>query len=186
MTSEEWLLEARRIVADPPSGMNASRVIEVLREVTAIAILNHQMLQTQKQVVVDTIGGSVEGRPTAIINYLQRLRELVRNEETLRAYERANELALRAMEDAVADEQPADLKQYKMRWREYWKLKRACELTELDAALPSVLNPCLTRVDRASRVWRQIADRLGFDWRTARPVDGAGKRVFAAVPLDTF
>lgn len=40
-----------------------------------------ELHHTTKQTVVATIGGTVEGRPTQTINYLQRLRELMRNEE---------------------------------------------------------------------------------------------------------
>jgi hypothetical protein len=36
-----------------------------------------------KQAVVDTIEGIVEGQPTNVLNYLQRLRELVANEQQL-------------------------------------------------------------------------------------------------------
>jgi len=36
-----------------------------------------------KQAVVDTVGGLVEGKPTNILNYLQRLRELMNKEMEL-------------------------------------------------------------------------------------------------------
>ncbi len=42
-----------------------------------------QELSALKFTIVTTIGGKVEGHPTSEINYLQRLRELVRKEKLL-------------------------------------------------------------------------------------------------------
>ena len=54
-----------------------------------------------KQAVVDTVGGLVEGKPTNILNYLQRLRELMNKEmelsiERKRADDSEKEVANRA------------------------------------------------------------------------------------------
>jgi 2-iminoacetate synthase ThiH len=37
--------------------------------------------KAQMAVILGTIGGTVEGRPTSALNYLQRLRQLVENED---------------------------------------------------------------------------------------------------------
>jgi len=70
-------------------------------QVARIAVLKTQEVETIKHIVCDTVGGKVEGRPTSNINYLQRLRELVAKEETLAAHDRANELALNMMDEAI-------------------------------------------------------------------------------------
>ena len=51
-----------------------------------------------KQAVVDTVGGLVEGKPTNILNYLQRLRELMNKEMELSIERKALKLACIALD----------------------------------------------------------------------------------------
>lgn len=52
--------------------------------------------------ILDTIGGTVEGYPTQSINYLQRLRELVRAEAELAVYREAKDSAYKERDSLVA------------------------------------------------------------------------------------
>lgn len=50
--------------------------------------LSRGMERAQMSAILYEIGGTVEGRPTQSINYLQRLRQLVASEKKLEALER--------------------------------------------------------------------------------------------------
>lgn len=39
--------------------------------------------------------------------------------------------------------------------------------------------------ENANRSWRELGERMGFDWQTVRPVQGKGQRFFTAVPSET-
>lgn len=39
--------------------------------------------------------------------------------------------------------------------------------------------------ENANRAWRELGERMGFDWQTVRPVQGKGQLVFSAIPSET-
>jgi len=63
-------------------------VTDIFGQCAAMLDLDHQELAAIRHSVVETIGGSVEGRPTQTINYLQRLRQLVAIEKAAAALEK--------------------------------------------------------------------------------------------------
>lgn len=59
-------------------------------DLRAQLVMAESTVRAQMSVILSTIGGSVEGHPTASINYLQRLRELVQKEAQLAAAQEEN------------------------------------------------------------------------------------------------
>lgn len=39
--------------------------------------------------------------------------------------------------------------------------------------------------DNANRAWRNLGERMGFEYMTVKPVPGKGQRFFTAVPSET-
>lgn len=58
-------------------------IADLIEELSRQADISKQETNAIRWSVVGTVGGQVEGMPTQTINYLQRLRELVENEQEL-------------------------------------------------------------------------------------------------------
>ena len=69
-----WHTSGETITGDVQLYLDAADEIERLRAQRAAA-------EAAISSVVHTVGGTVEGHPTSEINYLQRLRELIRAED---------------------------------------------------------------------------------------------------------
>jgi DNA repair exonuclease SbcCD ATPase subunit len=57
----------------------------------------------------------------------------------------------------------------------------------LDACKPTpamIIMGDLSPQRNANSAWQNLADKMGFDWETVRPIDGKGNKFFTAVPLE--